>query len=162
MQSKVETFVLDTNVVLRFLVQGSPVEHAEIALQIVMGTIEGKFKVIVPAVVIEECVFVLEKEYERTKEEVAGDLIAFLALINVRSDEIDEIKQALILHADLNIDFEDALIRFHANSDTVSGVVTFDHRHFNRFGDLNVIKPVDLAKKYRLPKAKRVGGFTYQ
>lgn len=70
--------ILDTNVLLRFLV-GDNAAQQKRAARWLKEAADGKRVIIVPAIVIAEACFVLESFYKRSRGEIADALEVFLA-----------------------------------------------------------------------------------
>ena len=70
--------ILDTNVLLRFLVGDNAVQQKR-AAQWLKEAADGKRIIIVPVIVIAEACFVLESFYKRSRGDIADALEVFLA-----------------------------------------------------------------------------------
>lgn len=75
-KNAVKTYLVDTNVLVRFLVRDQE-EHFEQASAWFLSAQKGKIKLIVPTVVIAETCFVLESFYKRTRVDIARSIIVF-------------------------------------------------------------------------------------
>ena len=78
--------LLDTNVLVRFLVNDHKEHHAE-ATKIFSAAEAGKQKIVVPALVVAETVFVLQSFYKQTPTAIASALGTFLSQTWLRVDE---------------------------------------------------------------------------
>lgn len=71
------TCILDTNVLLRYLVGDNPLQQKQAISWFFEGE-EGKRKIIVKPIVIAEACFVLESFYKKTKKEITEAMEIFL------------------------------------------------------------------------------------
>ena len=101
-------YLLDTNVIIRFLVGDHP-EHLEIATDIFTQIENGEYEVEILEVVIMEALFVLVKFYKLPQSEVIADLKRIIALRGVVGNKVLLIETLNIVD-NKNIDFVDALI----------------------------------------------------
>jgi len=101
-------YLLDTNVIIRFLVGDHP-EHLEIATDIFTKIENGEYEVEILEVVIMEALFVLVKFYKLPQSEVVADLKRIIALRGVVGNKVLLIETLNIVD-NKNIDFVDALI----------------------------------------------------
>lgn len=78
MGRKIIHYLLDTNVLIRYLVRDEETHY-----QKVVGWFkdaqDGKIKIIVPTIVVAEACFVLESFYKKSRDEIAGAMIVFLS-----------------------------------------------------------------------------------
>jgi len=72
-----KALILDTNVILRFLLGDAP-ELYEKAYRVFQRVEEGKLEVLLSDVILSECVWVLEKFYGIPREQIAKKLLMFL------------------------------------------------------------------------------------
>ena len=70
--------VLDTNVLLRFLVGDNEKQHAQAERWLKEAEI-GKKKIVILPIVIAEAVFVLESFYKRSRVEIVRSLLVFIS-----------------------------------------------------------------------------------
>jgi predicted nucleic-acid-binding protein len=70
--------LLDTNVILRFLV-GDNKEQQKEAEKIFREAAEGKRKILVKPLIVAEVCFVLESVYKKSREDIASSMEVFLA-----------------------------------------------------------------------------------
>jgi predicted nucleic acid-binding protein len=116
--------VVDTNVILRFLLNDHP-QYAAQAKSILRSIMSGQSRAFVPEAVWAECVFLLSKTYRVPRGEVAAKLAGLLSYRGMEGASIAVIRKALSLYAEHNIAFADALALGHARS--LDGpLITFD------------------------------------
>lgn len=121
----VKTYLLDTNVILRFLT-GEPEPQALRAKTLFEHAESGALTIRVLPLVIAEVVFVLTgKHYQMKRADVADALILFLE--NPRFDvvERDSLIRGLQLFKQHNIDYADAYLAAEAQMHAC-GIASFD------------------------------------
>jgi len=99
--------VVDANAVLSLLL-GAEREHFERARAFFEGVRDGSESAYVPAAVLAECVYVLTRVYSVTRFDAATKLLALLDYRGLISEP--EVRRALELYRDKNVDFVDALV----------------------------------------------------
>jgi predicted nucleic-acid-binding protein len=103
------THVIDTNVVLRFLLA----DHEQLfqrAAKLMSEVQAGKRRAYLPEAVLAECVFVLTKFYKVPKGEAAARLGDLLEYKGFTGGGAPLLKQALTLYAGNDIAFVDAIV----------------------------------------------------
>ncbi len=101
-------YLIDTNVIIRFLVGDHP-EHLAIATDIFTKIEEGEYEVEILESVLMEVLFVLTRFYELPKADVIEDLKKIIALRGMVGEKVLLIETLNIVERK-NIDFLDALI----------------------------------------------------
>jgi predicted nucleic-acid-binding protein len=124
---------LDTNVLVRFLVQDDEVQatRARALMRRAAGREEELF---VTDVVVSEVVWVLESLYEFQKAEIATTVHALLRSRQLRFQSPDEISRALGAYEAGRGDFADYVIREVSKAAGATLVVTFDKRLWSEAG----------------------------
>ena len=102
------TYLIDTNVIIRFLVGDHP-EHLAIATESFTKIEQGEYEVEILESVMMEVLFVLTKFYKLPKIDVIEDLKKIIALRGVVGDKVLLIETLNIVETK-NIDYVDALI----------------------------------------------------
>ena len=102
-------YLLDTNVIIRFLV-GNHKEHLAKSVKIFKDIEDVKLQVEILDSVLMETYFVLTKFYKIPKRDVINDLKAILTLNGVLNNNKTILYEALNIIENENIDFVDALI----------------------------------------------------
>jgi len=100
----VEKVVLDTNVVLRFLLNDNE-EQSELASQVIVNA-----DCIVPVEVIAEVVFVLDKLYSKDRETICDKIKDFAKIKKSMLLEKDVVCHACDVYANSTLGFIDCLI----------------------------------------------------
>ena len=124
---------LDTNVII-YLISGTPPELAAKARSLVDQASEKRL-LIVPAMVVAECVWVLEsKGFGYSEDAVGACLTAFLTLPGILCPEWDVVVEALTIHAEQRVEFVDAYLAAAASVHGPHRVYTRNGRDFRHRG----------------------------
>src|ERR1700722_15385619 len=100
-------FLLDANVLVRFLVQDDPKQSA--AAPALFERAEQREVVLhLDALVVAETVYVLTGRYGRSRTEVVNVLLAIIQNAGIETMEVDVVTDALQRFAAFNVDFSDA------------------------------------------------------
>jgi len=136
----VETYLLDTNVLLRFLRQDDPAMGAA-ARRLFQAAALGEVSLVLEEAILAEAVYVLQSMYKQGRSEIADALQALLR----RAPAIQS-KRPTVLHDALEryrrhsqVDFADALLAALAVDGKIP-VASFD-RDLDRFGDVIRFEP---------------------
>ncbi len=117
---------LDTNVVVRFLVQDD-VDQAVLAGEVISGlTVDAPG--FISREVIVELVWVLERAYRFAKGEVADALEGLLAASEIEIEAADDVGLALFRYRDDGFGFADLMIAAASRRVGASELVTFDRK----------------------------------
>lgn len=128
---------LDTNVLVRFLVQDDPVQFDR-ARRLIRRQVRVGEPVLLSLLVLLETEWVLRSRYGLDAQRVAGALTALLETSEVRFESEGTVEEALYLWKDSAADFADCLIGAHNRRIGCSATVTFDLQAAR----LEVFKPV--------------------
>lgn len=113
--------ILDTNMILRFLIRDD--ETSAIAVK---NLIQNEQIMILPEV-IAEVVYVMLKVYKYDRQKIADGISVFLSYKNIHTDHFDVVEKGLEYFGKTSLDFVDCLLcAYH----TVSGyeICTFDKK----------------------------------
>ncbi|MYH18527.1 MAG: type II toxin-antitoxin system VapC family toxin [Gemmatimonadetes bacterium] len=126
-------FLLDTNVLLRFLRDDHP-NHSPAAQSLFSDASDGKCVLVLTEVAVAEAVWVLESFFRTRRTDIAEGLSKVITCAGVRCMRQFEMIDALNRYAYTNCDFLDCYLAALA---AASGdhVATFD-RDFDRFDDV--------------------------
>ena len=116
---------LDTNVLVRFLVEDDPKQSAAAAALIARAAAADE-PVFVSDIVVCEVVWVLAAAYRVGRAEIASTLRELLRARSMVFEAADELSRALDAYSDGRGDFADYLIREHARAAGCEAVATFD------------------------------------
>jgi predicted nucleic-acid-binding protein len=117
---------LDTNVLVRFLVQDDP-EQARLAGEIIDQLTEDAPGFVGREVLV-ELVWVLERAYRLGRAEIAGALDGLLASTELVIEGTDQVGPALELYRNDGFGFADLMIAAAARRAGAREVVTFDRK----------------------------------
>lgn len=101
--------VLDTNVILRYLLNDHP-QHFLQAQLVMAEVITGNTTVYIPDSVLAECVYVLLKVYKIPKSKVCTTLTDIFSLDGISSINRDILNNSLKLFSEHNVDIVDAIV----------------------------------------------------
>lgn len=115
---------LDTNVIVRYVMQDDPKQSQKAARLIEALSVESPG--FVPLVAVVEFVWVLTSCYELTREQVAAAIDGILRAKEFVVDRMEQITQALRVYRSGSADFADCLIERCATSAGCDKTMTFD------------------------------------
>ena len=118
-----KVYLVDTNVILRYLLNDHKT-YSPKAKAFMLQVSQGKKKVEIPAMVITECIYVLEKFYEVPRDEVVESISGLLNFTGIVNTDRSEILEALLKFKTSNADIVDCILAAHSSSEKV--VVSFD------------------------------------
>jgi len=131
-------FLLDTNILVRFLVQDDPKQSAA-AAKLIGEAQSGDTLLILDRMVVTELVYVLMGHYKRTRIDVGNTILAIVQSPFVRADDESLLIGALLRFRDNGVDFVDAWL---ASKGAAEGmpVASFD-RDLDKFKDVTRHEP---------------------
>jgi predicted nucleic-acid-binding protein len=124
---------LDTNVLVRFLVEDEPAQ-ARLALQLIEREIAACKRLFVSQIVLCELVWVLASAYEFRRTEIVGVLADLLRSRDLEIEDRDAAVRALDAYAKTKGDLSDFLILERAKAAGCRTVATFDKALLERPG----------------------------
>ena len=133
-----KNFLLDANVLVRFLVQDDPKQSAA-ATALFEKSERREVVLVLDALVVAEVVYVLMGPYGRTRTEVVSVLLAIIQNAGVETMDKEVVTDALRRFAAINLDFSDAWMAAHA-AQLGHAVASFD-RDFDKFKDIRRFEP---------------------
>jgi predicted nucleic-acid-binding protein len=116
---------VDTNVLVRFLVEDDP-DQTAIAAAVVERAIDSAEPLFVPQIVLCELVWVLSHAYKFSRSEILNVLQQLRRGAQITLERSDEIRRAIESFATGRGDFPDYLIAERAAASGCTTVVTFD------------------------------------
>lgn len=105
--------VVDTNVLLRFLLNDIPSQVSQFEQKIEQAK-QGKVRLFIPQIVIFEIDFALTRSYGFNKEKVAKNLKKFVSLNYLEVDGRDIFIEALKLYEEKNFSLPDCFVKAYA------------------------------------------------
>jgi predicted nucleic acid-binding protein len=133
-----KNFLLDANVLVRFLVQDDPKQSAA-ATALLEKSERREVTLILDALVVAEVVYVLMGPYGRTRTEVVSVLLAIIQNAGVETMDKEVVTDALRRFAAINVDFSDAWMA--ARAAQLSHAVASFERDFDKFKDIRRFEP---------------------
>lgn len=118
-----KVYLIDTNVVLRYLLGDHP-EFSPKAEAFMFDVSKGVKKAEILDVVIVECIYVMEKYYEIPKTEIVEKLGGILNFPGIVNPDRSEILEALLKYENSNIDIVDCILAARSSPEKV--VISFD------------------------------------
>jgi predicted nucleic-acid-binding protein len=129
---------LDTNVLLRYLVQDDPVQSPQ-ATEVIERRLTEEQPGFVSLVCVLEIVWVLGTLYKRSRAEVANHIEMILAADTLEVQNEQEVYQGVIALRSGSGSFEDALIGALGSWRGCSAVLTFDQDAAKRLNGFHLI-----------------------
>ena len=118
-----KVYLIDTNVILRFLLDDHPVFSPK--ARAFMQEVSNKtWPAVIPAVVFAECVYVLEKFYRVPRNEITDTLSRIFTIPGIINADKAELLKALLLFHQSNTEIVDCILA--ASSSAQAPVVSFD------------------------------------
>ena len=124
MKLPVKVYLIDTNVILRYLMADHE-KFSPKAKAFMVKVSQEKTKAEIPAVVIVECVYVMEKFYRIPRHEIADKLSRVFNLSEIVNPDKSEILEALVYFVASKADIVDCLLAASSATDRI--VVSFDN-----------------------------------
>jgi len=122
-QSDSPTYLLDTNIVLRFLLADDP-DQTQQATELMSDAAEGRIRVEIKDFVLLELVWVLEGRCHVPRNQIADRLINILNFSGITNANRSNLIQALFHYKETRIDLADCLLATYSSPD--APVVSFD------------------------------------
>ena len=123
MKLPTKVYLIDTNVILRYLLADHE-KFSPKAKAFMVKVSQEKTRAEIPAVVISECVYVMEKFYRIPRLEITDTLGRILNFSGIVNPDKSEILEALIKYEASNAEIVDCLLAASSTPDRV--VVSFD------------------------------------
>lgn len=124
-----KTYILDTNVLLRFLVGDNKLQQIK-AIEWFRQAEKGEIKIIVVALVVAEACFVLESFYKQNRSDIISSMEVFISQRWLRVENRDVIKHTWFYYQN-NLHFVDSyLLAWQKISQ--DGILTFDQKVLNK------------------------------
>jgi predicted nucleic acid-binding protein len=133
-----KTYVLDANVLVRFLTQDSPILGSA-AKKLFEAADRGEAELRLHPAIVAEVVFVLTKVYQQDRTAVADALLDIIENPGIAVECASVLRDALKRFKSVSVDFPDALIAALAADGKVP-VASFD-RDLDKFKDITRFEP---------------------
>lgn len=130
----------DTNLFLRYLTNDD-VEQANAAESVLKKATNGDFLLFTNVLVVAEIVWVLNKVYKTSAEDIRKGILGILNTKGIRIENETLITKAINMFVIKNIDFVDAYSICWMQANGIKTAYTFDKRHFSRVTGIDVKVP---------------------
>ena len=132
------TYLLDANVVLRFLTQDHPVK-AKAATALFGKATNGEVTLELDPVILAEVIYTLEGYYQKSREEIANTLLQLVTSLGIDSERHGTVINALLRYKNQPVDFPDAWLASLAAERKLQAA-SFD-KDLDRFSDVTRYEP---------------------
>jgi predicted nucleic-acid-binding protein len=136
---------VDTNILLRVLVKDDT-GQMETALSVLKNARRLGYELHLLPVALLEVVWVLEKVYRLSRSRIREVVEGIIFTPDLKVAKAQVFLEAIGDYEEKKVKFADALMARWALSEGLSGVVTFDLKHFKRIEGLAVLSPEDFAR----------------
>lgn len=133
------TAFLDTNIILRHLLQDHP-DHSPRSTAYLSRVEKGELRVATAITVVFETVFTLEKVYRQPKAKIHQAVLPLLLLPGIHLPKKRYLKDVFALYERTNVSFADAYHAVLALDLGISEIVSFD-RGFDRIPGVLRVEP---------------------
>jgi predicted nucleic-acid-binding protein len=123
MKSPEKVYLIDTNVILRYLLDDHKTFSSK-AKAFMLQVSHGTTKAEIPAVVVVECVYVLDKFYLVPRDDIVESISGILNFTGIINRDRSELLEALLNYKTSNTDIVDCILAAHSSPEKV--VVSFD------------------------------------
>ncbi len=118
-----KVYLIDTNVILRYLL-GDHTEFSPKAESFMLSVSEERKKAEILDVVTVECIYVLEKYYQVSKDKIVEKLSGILNFSGIVNSNRAETLTALLKYRDTNIDIVDCILAAYSSHSKI--IISFD------------------------------------
>jgi len=123
MKSAGKVYLIDTNVILRYLL-GDHKDLSPRAADFMRHVAKGNKKAEIPEVVLAECIYVMEKHYHIPQKEIVDKLSKILNFSGIVNPDRSRILNALLKYENSHFDIVDCILA--AWSSNEKAVISFD------------------------------------
>ena len=123
---------LDTNVLVRYIMQDDPAQCRKASLLIESLTAQNP--AFISMIVVIELYWVLTESYDLRKDQAADAIDALLQFQEIQVERAEQVRQALRLHRIKSSDFADCLILQISKNAGCESVATFDLKAAKNIG----------------------------
>ena len=138
--SEVPRTFLDTNLLIRFLTNDDPAK-ADRVERLLQRAADGAVRLVTADIVLAELVWVLESFYRLDRRDIREKVEAILATPGLDVINAHLVLQAIAIYAESNIDYIDAYVVTLMAKLKISGIYSFDKKHFSRFSKIQRLEP---------------------
>jgi predicted nucleic-acid-binding protein len=130
---------IDANVVLRYLTNDVP-DQARQTEELFKRVEEGKEDLFLPDIILADIIWILERYYKQTRENIREWLTAIIGLQGLRLSDKEMSLNALDIYVDKKIDWSDAFMAGQMLQRGITEIYSFD-KHFDRIDGIIRIEP---------------------
>ncbi len=116
-------------------------KKARKSLSLIETSVEKSLTLYVPAIVILEIVFVLERQYKLSKREIKDVIEPILNTTQLKIEKRDLLQKALELYEEKNIKFADTFIYSWGVDQDIQTIYAYDEKDFKRIDGFLIKKP---------------------
>jgi len=124
MKQPEKVYLIDTNVILRYLLEDHE-DFSPKAKKIMKDISQAFIYAEIRDIVIVECIYVLEKFYKVPRMEIAGKLSAILNFKGIANSDKHQILKALLSYKETGVDIVDCLLAAHSSPERL--IISFDN-----------------------------------
>lgn len=135
-----KTCFVDTNLFIRYLTNDDQ-KKADRVENLLEDASAGKLKLITTEMVIAEIVWVLESSYDMKPKDISPMIKGILSTPGLEVLNEINVKRAVQLYNDFNIDFIDAYIAAVMEQRNINELYSFDRKHISRLPGITRIEP---------------------
>lgn len=122
--------LIDTNIILRYLIGDDPKKAAK-AMALMERAEKNQQDIEIPSIVVAETIWTLEKFYNVPREEIADKLLSIFSFKGIKGPEKNSIVKALNFYISRKIDFVDCFLAAKSIEKTTT-IYSFDKKDFKR------------------------------
>jgi len=130
---------IDANVILRYLTNDVP-EQAKQAEELLNRVEVGNEDVFLPDIILADIIWILEKYYKQTREDIREWITAILSLQGLTFSDKEMALNALDIYVAKKIDWSDASAAIQMVQRDITEIYSFD-KHFDRIDGIIRIEP---------------------
>ena len=131
---------VDTNLFIRYLTNDDK-QKADKVEKLLNEASSGKLKLITTEMVIAEIIWVLESSYDLTPGDITPMIRGILATPGLEVINESNVKKAVQLYHDFNIDFIDGYIAAVMEQKKINELYSFDRKHISRLPGIKRVEP---------------------
>lgn len=124
MKTPETTYLIDSNIILRYLLNDHP-EQSIKSKEFMLKLHDGKIKAEIPAFILAECVYVMEKFYHIPRKKIGDSLKKIFNFSGIVNTNKARLLNAVIKFEESSIDISDCMLTAYSSPEKM--VVSFDN-----------------------------------
>jgi predicted nucleic acid-binding protein len=136
--SEAVTYLVDTNVLLRYLMNDHP-EHGESARKLIAKAGRGEVALHVPFIAVVETIFTLQRFYQVAREDIGREFLKVLTAPGIKVAGPEWVLEAVEEYRTRNVSFGDACLAAEARTQGLP-IASFD-RGLDKFSGVERFEP---------------------